>query len=76
MGRQLCALFTYHQIQELTVVDYQLGNGKRSSLAVPQHLPALVSRFSDPGTGEKREASWSSGTVSGENILANSAQPG
>jgi len=53
---------------KLTSVEYQLGNGKRSSLAVPQHLPALVSRFSDPGTGEKREASWSSGTVSDDAV--------
>jgi len=76
MGRQLCASFASHGVHELTVVDYQLGNGKRSSLAVPQHLPALVSRFSDPGTGEKREASWSSGTVSRDVLLAASAQPG
>ncbi|KAL7422857.1 hypothetical protein Q5752_002153 [Cryptotrichosporon argae] len=41
--------------------DYQLGNGKRSSLAVPQHLPPLVSRL---GVASSKEASLSSGTPS------------
>lgn len=43
-------------------VDYQLGNGKRSSLAVPQHLPALVDKFTD-APSEKKESILSSGTV-------------
>lgn len=46
------------------VVDYQLGNGKRSSLAVPQHLPPLVERLVTAGGIIASEASLSSGTVS------------
>ena len=45
-------------------VDYQLGNGKRSSLAVPQHLPPLVQRLVDPSGAVAAEAGLSSGTVS------------
>jgi hypothetical protein len=44
-------------------VDYQLGNGKRSSLAVPQHLPPLVQRLVDPTGAVAAEAGLSSGTV-------------
>lgn len=44
-------------------VDYQLGNGKRSSLAVPQHLPPLVQRLVDPSGAVAAEAGLSSGTV-------------
>lgn len=40
--------------------DYQLGNGKRSNLAVPQHLPPLRVM---PATEGLREASMGSGTV-------------
>jgi len=40
--------------------DYQLGNGKRSNLAVPQHLPPITGKI-DPAT---REASVNAGTVS------------
>lgn len=46
------------------VVDYQLGNGKRSSLAVPQHLPPMVERLVATGSVMASEASLSSGTVS------------
>lgn len=45
--------------------DYQLGNGKRSSLAVPQHLPPFVARPIDPimdGRGNADKVS--SGTLS------------
>jgi hypothetical protein len=45
------------------IVDYQLGNGKRSSLAVPQHLPPLVQRLVDPSGAVAAEAGLSSGTV-------------
>jgi hypothetical protein len=45
------------------IVDYQLGNGKRSSLAVPQHLPPLVQRLVDPTGAVAAEAGLSSGTV-------------
>lgn len=45
------------------LVDYQLGNGKRSSLAVPQHLPPLVQRLVDPTGAVAAEAGLSSGTV-------------
>lgn len=48
----------------MTTVDYQLGNGKRSSLAVPQHLPPLVQRLVDPTGAIAAEAGLSSGTVS------------
>jgi hypothetical protein len=42
--------------------DYQLGNGKRSSLAVPQHLPPLITR-AIADVGLSKEASISSGAV-------------
>jgi hypothetical protein len=45
-------------------VDYQLGNGKRSSLAVPQHIPQLISRSSGDIAAAAKEAGLSSGTVS------------
>jgi len=45
-------------------VDYQLGNGKRSSLAVPQHLPPLVPKVIDAlNAAPRSEAGISSGTV-------------
>ena len=48
-----------------TTVDYQLGNGKRSSLAVPQHLPPLIPRVvSDGGKAMTKESVISSGAVS------------
>jgi hypothetical protein len=54
----------FPQNRELTKsVDYQLGNGKRSSLAVPQHLPPLVQRLVDPSGAVAAEAGLSSGTV-------------
>ena len=40
-------------------IDYQLGNGKRSNLAVPQHLPPMTGKV-DP---DSREASMTAGTV-------------
>jgi hypothetical protein len=46
------------------VVDYQLGNGKRSSLAVPQHIPQLIQRAAPDSAIAAREAALSSGTVS------------
>jgi hypothetical protein len=49
--------------QLMQSVDYQLGNGKRSSLAVPQHLPPLVQRLVDPNGAVAAEAGLSSGTV-------------
>lgn len=49
--------------------DYQLGNGKRSSLAVPQHLPALVPREIQK-IEERRESSMSSGTVGGPHLYS------
>jgi len=46
--------------------EYQLGNGRRSSLAVPQHLPPLVDRPLDPVVEKSRGsgADMSSGTRS------------
>lgn len=51
-------------VPDFIVVDYQLGNGKRSSLAVPQHLPPLIPKAIDAlSTAPGREAGMSSGTV-------------
>ena len=46
-------------------VDYQLGNGKRSSLAVPQHLPPVVKKMVLDGKEAvaSAESGISSGTV-------------
>lgn len=50
--------------------DYQLGNGKRSNIAVPQHLAALkisgkvVDREEAGSEGVLKEARIGSGTVS------------
>jgi hypothetical protein len=45
--------------------DYQLGNGKRSNLAVPQCLPPLAGPGRDPDRKpEKHDKVWESGTVS------------
>ena len=46
-------------------VDYQLGNGRRSSLAVPQHLPPLVPNILEALQAGAKETDLSSGTVSG-----------
>nr|XP_018264786.1 uncharacterized protein I303_02965 [Kwoniella dejecticola CBS 10117]OBR86944.1 hypothetical protein I303_02965 [Kwoniella dejecticola CBS 10117] len=48
-------------------VDYQIGNGKRSSTAIPQHLPPIGSKINviDALSGSpKEEESLSSGTQS------------
>lgn len=59
------ALLGWTCLIDLFIADYQLGNGKRSSLAVPQHLPPLINRLSAGLSAEtRRETSMSSGTVS------------
>lgn len=61
------AVFVHNQRNtrtDATTADYQLGNGKRSSLAVPQHLPMLVAHGVDGVEGKGKEAGLSSGTVS------------
>jgi hypothetical protein len=49
-----------------SAADYQLGNGKRSSLAVPQHIPQLIQRAAPAAAVAAREAALSSGTVGPE----------
>jgi hypothetical protein len=44
--------------------EYQLGNGKRSSLATPQHLPRLIPREAETALAAAAEAAIVSGTVS------------
>ncbi|KAK4688431.1 hypothetical protein P7C73_g1683, partial [Tremellales sp. Uapishka_1] len=45
--------------------EFQLGNGKRSSLAIPQHLPPLIPKAIDAlSTLPSSESSLSSGTSS------------
>jgi hypothetical protein len=43
--------------------EYQLGNGKRSSLATPQHLPRLIPREAETAVLAAAEAAIGSGTV-------------
>ncbi|ORX33250.1 regulator of chromosome condensation 1/beta-lactamase-inhibitor protein II [Kockovaella imperatae] len=44
--------------------DYQLGNGKRSSLAVPQHLLPIIPRLLSGTAAVTAESGLSSGTLS------------
>jgi len=46
--------------------DYQLGNGKRSNLAIPQHLPPLAGPGRAPSkrNAETQDKIWESGTIS------------
>jgi hypothetical protein len=50
---------SHHALFQGANVDYNLGTGKRSNLAVPQHLSPLAGKID----AESREASMTAGTV-------------
>lgn len=60
-------LITETKTNKVLVADYQLGNGKRSNLSVPQHLPPMspkaIEALSVLPQPSASESAMSSGTV-------------